>query len=46
MITMNQSLLTMVRAGVLSKADAYEYSLMPDEMAKALSTIRDRERSK
>jgi len=36
MITMNQSLSSLVRSGVLSKADAMEYSMLPDELTKML----------
>jgi twitching motility protein PilT len=38
MQTMNQSLLLLVKAGVLSKADALNYSQVPDELAKTFSS--------
>jgi len=39
MITMNQSLVQLVRTGVLSKADAMEVSSMPDELSKVLASM-------
>jgi twitching motility protein PilT len=42
MITMNQSLLGLVRSGVLSKQDAYENSPLPEEIQKVLQTIPDK----
>jgi twitching motility protein PilT len=42
MFVMNQSLLSLVRAGVLSKSDALAYSLMPDEMQKLLQGLREK----
>ncbi len=39
MITMNQSLVQLVRSSVLSKGDAQDHSPMPDELAKALVTV-------
>lgn len=39
MMTMNQSLAALVRSRQLSKADALEYSMMPDELAKMLASI-------
>jgi twitching motility protein PilT len=38
MITMNQSLLQLVRTGILSKTDALDYSPMPDELGKSLAS--------
>lgn len=40
MQTMNQSLLDLIRSGVLSKEDAIEYSTLPDELVKAMQTLR------
>lgn len=42
MMTMNQSLVTLVRTGVLSKAHAMEYSMSPDELSKMLTTVSER----
>jgi twitching motility protein PilT len=42
MVTMNQSLITLVRAGILSKNVAFEYSQMPEEMAKLLTSLPGR----
>lgn len=42
MQTMNQSLLSMVRQGILSKADALGYSGMADELAKNLANVQER----
>jgi twitching motility protein PilT len=42
MQTMNQSLVTLVKTGVLSKVDAVENSPMPEELAKALASVPDR----
>lgn len=39
MITMNQSLVQLVRTGVLSKTDALEVSPMPDELSKVLASM-------
>ena len=39
MITMNQSLVQLVRNSVLSKADALEVSPMPDELSKVLASM-------
>jgi twitching motility protein PilT len=41
MQTMNQSLVTMVRQGILSKADAVDNSFMPEEIVKMLAGIPD-----
>jgi twitching motility protein PilT len=42
MQTMNQSLMSLVKQGILSKNDAFEYSHMPDEIAKLLTGVRER----
>ena len=42
MLTMNQSLVSLVKTGVLSKADAIEHSTMPDEITKALAGVTER----
>jgi twitching motility protein PilT len=42
MQTMNQSLVSLVKNGVLSKADATEYSFMQDEISKLLAPIQER----
>ncbi len=42
MQTMNQSLLALVKSGVLSKTDAVENSTMPEELAKYLSQLTDK----
>ena len=42
MITMNQSLMSLARAGSLTKQDALEFSTVPDEIAKLLASIPDR----
>lgn len=42
MQTMNQALVSLVKTGVLSKADALEYSVVQDEMTKLLATIQER----
>jgi twitching motility protein PilT len=42
MQTMNQSLLALVKAGVLSKADATEHSFMQDEMIKMLAAVQEK----
>ncbi len=42
MITMNQSLVALVKNGSLSKADAVEHSFMPDEIVKLLSQVQER----
>jgi len=41
MQTMNQSLLGLVKTGVLSKQDAVDNSTMPDELTKMLSMVPD-----
>jgi Tfp pilus assembly pilus retraction ATPase PilT len=41
MQTMNQSLVSLVRGGYLSKQDAFEHSTMPEEMQKLLRSIPD-----
>jgi twitching motility protein PilT len=41
MQTMNQSLMSLVKAGYLSKADAIEHSTMPEEIQKLLMMIKD-----
>jgi twitching motility protein PilT len=40
MITMNQSLINHVRAGVVSKSDALQHSTSPEEMQKMLAQIK------
>jgi Tfp pilus assembly pilus retraction ATPase PilT len=42
MQTMNQSLVGLVRAGLLSKADSLEYSFMPDELTKMLVQVQEK----
>jgi twitching motility protein PilT len=42
MQTMNQSLVALVRSGVLSKADAIEHSLVPDELVKVFGMATER----
>jgi twitching motility protein PilT len=42
MQTMNQSLTALVKNGVISKADALEYSFLQDEMVKMLAPIQER----
>lgn len=42
MVTLNQSLIALVRAGVLTKKDAIDSSNMPDELSKALDGIQER----
>lgn len=42
MQTMNQSLIALVKAGTLSKADAFENSTMPEELAKYLAQMSDK----
>ena len=42
MQTMNQALITLVRNGILSKQDAMENSIMPDELVKNLQAIPDK----
>lgn len=42
MQTMNQSLVTHVRNGVLSKEDAIEHSIVPDELGKMLAVVQTR----
>jgi twitching motility protein PilT len=41
MQTMNQSLVSLVKAGHLSKQDAFEHSTMPEEIQKLLRAIPD-----
>lgn len=43
MITMNQSLMALVKSGQLSKQDAMEYSSMPEELVKMLQNVQERE---
>lgn len=40
MTTMNQALLRLVQANVLSKQDAYDASVVPEEIAKALGMVK------
>lgn len=40
MMTMNQSLISLVKSGQISKEDALEYSTMPDELFKLLNTVQ------
>jgi twitching motility protein PilT len=40
MQTMNQSLLSLVRSGVLTKSDALEHSMVPEELTKMMSSIQ------
>ena len=42
MATMNQTLAAHVRSGVLSKVDAVENSMVPEELAKMVAAIPDR----
>ncbi len=42
MQTMNQSLVSLVRSGALSKADALEHSWMPEELIKHLTALQER----
>jgi twitching motility protein PilT len=42
MVTMNQSLMAHVKAGVLSKQDAIENSTAPEEMIKLLSGVQEK----
>ena len=42
MVTMNQSLVNLVKTGVLSKADAIENSFNQDEVIKMLSAVPDK----
>lgn len=42
MVTMNQSLMTLVRSGVISKLEALENSHMPEEIQKMLVIMPDR----
>ncbi len=42
MQTMNQALISLVKNGSLSKADALEYSFMQDELAKLLVQVQER----
>jgi twitching motility protein PilT len=42
MMTMNQSLLNHVKLGALSKQDALEHSMMPEELMKQLMAVPDR----
>ena len=42
MQTMNQSLVALVKNGILSKADAVEYSPMPDELTKMLMAVQEK----
>lgn len=44
MITMNQSLLKLVKVGKLSKEDAIQYSTVPEELAKSLNALQSNER--
>jgi twitching motility protein PilT len=44
MSTMNQSLLNLVKSGVLSKIDALEHSFSPDEIGKMLGAIQDKQK--
>ncbi len=44
MMTMNQSLVTLVKAGYLSKASALENSFMPDEIVKMLAGVSERKK--
>jgi twitching motility protein PilT len=39
MQTMNQSLLSLVKQGVLNKADAVEHSMIPEELLKMLANV-------
>jgi twitching motility protein PilT len=45
MSTMNQSIVNLVKQGVLSKTDALEHSFAPDEIGKMLTAIQDKEKS-
>lgn len=42
MQTMNQSLVSLVRSGALSKADAIENSFMQDELTKLLASVQEK----
>ncbi len=42
MQTMNQGLVNLVKLGVLKKADAIEYSTMPDEIVKLVANMQER----
>lgn len=42
MQTMNQSLTALVKSGMLSKTDAIENAIVPDELAKALTSLPDK----
>lgn len=42
MQTMNQSLATLVRNGLLSKADGLEHSMMPEELVKMIAQVPER----
>lgn len=42
MQTMNQSLLSLVRNGILSKAAAVESSFIPDELSKLLTAVQEK----
>ena len=42
MQTMNQSLVSLVKQGILSKTDALENSTMPEELTKYLAQIQDK----
>lgn len=42
MQTMNQSLIALVKNGILSKADALEYSFAQDEMSKLLAGVQEK----
>jgi twitching motility protein PilT len=42
MMTMNQSLLSHVKNGILSKADAIEHSFMQDELIKMVAGVQER----
>jgi twitching motility protein PilT len=44
MQTMNQSLVNLVRQGLISKQEAFEYSTVPDEIGKMLMSIPDQKR--
>lgn len=45
MQTMNQSLVSLVKSGLLSKSDAIEHSMVPDELAKALAQVVEKKGS-
>jgi len=42
MLTMNQSLIILVKQGLISKAAAMEHSMNPDELIKILATVKER----